>query len=208
MKIALINASPKPGHSGSGNLMACLKEDFPKDSCVKCFELHKKEIPAEALSELLSMDAWVVFTPLYVDALPSHLLNCLVQIENAKPTKKIRVYGVINCGFYEGVQTETGFDVLKNFCTRCGFSFCGGMGIGGGGLLSTVPYLEQKKHPKIVVLIKFKGFARKIAKAKEYPIVYTSTNIPRPMYKIGAEVTWRVTAMKNGNTPWSLNKKY
>ena len=208
MKIALINASPKPSHSGSGNLMACLEKDFPKKSSVKCFELHKKEIPEATLRELLDMDTWVILCPLYIDALPSHLLSCLVQVEKAAPAKKIRIYGVINCGFYEGIQTETGFEVMKNWCARCGFEFCGGMGIGGGGLLSTVPALENKNHPKLGVLIKFKGFARSIAKGREYPVVYKSTSMPRPIYKAGAEISWRVIAAKNGNKPWSLGKKY
>ena len=208
MKIALINASPKPSHSGSGNLMKALESSFPKNSDVRCFDFHKKEISEETMYELFKMDAWVIFTPLYVDALPSHLLNCLVQIDNAKPKKTISIYGVINCGFHEGVQTETGFEVLENWCGRCGFEFCGGMGIGGGGLLSTVPALEDKKHTKLGVLIEFKSFARKIAKDKGYPVHYTSTSMPRFAYKAGAEATWRIQTVKNGNRLRDINKKY
>lgn len=208
MKIALINASPKPSHSGSGNLMKALEKDFPKKADVRCFDFHRKEISEESMYELYKADAWVIFTPLYVDALPSHLLNCLVQIEKSAPKKRINIYSVINCGFYEGEQTETGFEVLENWCVRCGFEFCGGIGIGGGGLLSTVAKLEDKKHTKIGVLIEFKSFARKIAKGSGYPVHFTSTSLPRPIYKAGAEATWRVQVRKNGNKLKDLGKKY
>lgn len=208
MKVALINASPKPSHSGSGNLMKALEKDFPKSADVRCFDFHKKEISEETMYELNKTDAWVIFAPLYVDALPSHLLNCLVQIQQSKPKKKINIYGVINCGFYEGEQTETAFEVLENWCTRCGFEFCGGIGIGGGGMLSEVPKLEDKKHTKIGVLIEFKSFARKIAKGSGYPVHFTSVTTPRAIYKAGAEATWRIQVRKNGNKLKDLGKQY
>lgn len=208
MKIALINASPKPAYSGSGNLLEELKKDLPKDADVRSYELHRKSISEFAVKELLNMDTWVIFCPLYVDALPSHFLGCLMQLENAKPSKKIRVYGVINCGFYEGEQTDIAFEVLKNFCTRCGFEFCGGMGIGGGGILSMIPRLANKKRTKIGVLLKFNILARKIAKGKKYELRYTTITMPRGMYKFGAAATWRVNNVLSGNRPKELGRRY
>ena len=208
MKIALINASPKPAYSGSGNLLDELKKDFPKSAEIRTYEFHRKYISEFTVRELLTMDAWVIFCPLYIDALPSHLLSCLMQIEKARPNKKIRIYGVINCGFYEGRQTDVAFEILENFCNRCGFVFSGGMGIGGGGILSMVPMLAKKKHTKIGVLLKFNFFARKVAKCKPYELVYTSVTMPQKMYKIGAEATWRIANVTNGNKPKELNRRY
>ena len=208
MKIALINASPKPAFSGSGNLLAEMKKSFPKEATVTSYELRRKYISEFTVKELLEMDAWVIFCPLYVDALPSHLLSCLVQLENAKPQKRIQVYGVINCGFYEGEQTNVAFAVLRNFCTRCGFDFNGGLGIGGGGILSISQLLANQKHNKIGVLIKLRALARKAAKGERYPLRYTSVNMPEKVYKIGAEATWRVMNVINGNKPKDLGRKY
>lgn len=208
MKIALINASPKPAFSGSGNLLEELKKDFRKDADITSYELHRKYISEFTVKELLDMDAWVIFCPLYVDGLPSHLLSCLMQLENACPNKRINVYGVINCGFYEGDQTDVAFGILRNFCTRCGFDFCGGMGIGGGGILSMIPHLANKKRTKIGVLIKFNGLARKIVKGETYELRYTSVTMPEKIYKTGAEVTWRITNVLSGNRPKELGRKY
>lgn len=208
MKIALINASPKPAFSGSGNLLAEMKKSFPKDASVASYELHRKYISEFTVKELINMDAWVIFTPLYVDALPSHLLSCLMQIENAKPDKRIQVYGVINCGFYEGEQTDVAFAVLRNFCTRCGFDFGGGLGIGGGGILSITPGLAKQKLNKIGAIVKLRTLAHKASKGERYPLRYTSVNMPEKVYKIGAEVTWRMMSMINGNKPRDLGRKY
>lgn len=208
MKIALINASPKPAFSGSGNLLEQFKKDFPKGANITSYELHRKYISEFTVKELLEMDAWVIFCPLYIDALPSHLLSCLMQLENAGPKKRIRVYGVINCGFYEGDQTDVGFGILRNFCTRCGFDFCGGIGIGGGGILSIIPHLANKKRTKIGALIKLKGLARAITKGESYELRYTSITMPEKLYKVGAEVTWRITSVLNGNSPKELGRKY
>lgn len=208
MKIALINASPKPAFSGSGNLMEELKKDLREGTDVRSYEFHRKSISEITVKELLNMDTWVIFCPLYVDALPSHFLSCLMQLENAKPNKKIRIYGVINCGFYEGEQTDVAFEVLKNFCDRCGFQFCGGMGIGGGGILSMIQRIAYKKRTKIGVLLKFNILARKIEKGKKYELRYTSITMPRGMYKFGAEATWRITNVLSGNRPKELGRKY
>lgn len=208
MKIALINASPKPAFSGSGNLLAEMKKSFPKDARISAYEFHRKYISEFTVKELLETDAWVIFTPLYVDALPSHLLSCLMQIESAKPQKRVRVYGVINCGFYEGEQTDVAFGVLRNFCTRCGFDFYGGLGIGGGGILSITKGLAEQKLNKIGVIVKLRALAHKVSKGERYPLRYTSVNMPEKIYKIGAEAMWRVMNVINGNRPRDLGRKY
>ena len=208
MKIALINASPKPAFSGSGLLLAEMRKSFPKDAELVCYELRRKNISEFTVKELIGMDAWVIFIPLYVDALPSHLLSCLMQIESAAPKKRIKVYGVINCGFYEGEQTDVAFSVIRNFCTRCGFDFYGGLGIGGGGILSMNQMLAKQKHNKIGILIRLRALAGKVARGERYPLRYTSVNMPEKVYKLGAEATWRIVNVLNGNKLKDIGRKY
>lgn len=208
MKIALINASPKPAFSGSGLLLGEMRKSFSGEDSITAYELHRNHISEYTIEELLDMDAWVIFCPLYVDALPSHLLACLMQIESAAPGKRVKVYGVINCGFYEGEQTDVAFSVLRNFCTRCGFDFYGGLGIGGGGILSMNQMLAKQKHNKIGILIRLRALAGKVARGERYPLRYTSVNMPEKVYKLGAEATWRIVNLINGNKPKNIGRKY
>ena len=208
MNIALINASPKPAFSGSGLLLGEMRKSFSGEDRVTAYELHRNYISEYTAEELLGMDVWVIFSPLYVDALPSHLLSCLMQIESASPKKRVRVYGVINCGFYEGEQTDVAFSILRNFCTRCGFDFYGGLGIGGGGILSINQMLAKQKLNKLGVLIKLRGLSRKVTRGERYPLRYTSVNMPEKVYKLGAEATWRIMNLINGNKPKNIGRKY
>ena len=48
------------------------------------------------------------------------------------------MYGVSNGGFIEGCQNRPLMQVLENFCKRCNFQWCGGVGIGGGVMLNVM----------------------------------------------------------------------
>lgn len=47
------------------------------------------------------------------------------------PNRKI--YGICNCGLYEGEQNEFALEVLRNWSVKCGYIWSGAVGIGGGG---------------------------------------------------------------------------
>lgn len=207
MRIALINGSPKQGHGSSRTLLKSSVGFFPSRDDLVFVGLHDGSLTAEKKALLLSADAWVIYFPLYVDALPSHLLSCFIALENEKKPKKIRLYGVCNCGFYEGKQTDCAFEVLENFAMRSGLEFCGGLGVGGGGMLSMAKVLEDQKGNKLLILGKLKRLALAVSKGKSFGVHYTQVNIPALMYKLGAELMWRIAVVKNGNKPWDIGRK-
>ena len=47
-------------------------------------------------------------------------------------------YVVSKGGFIEGSQNRPLMQVLENFCNRCNFQWCGGVGIGGGVMLNVM----------------------------------------------------------------------
>jgi multimeric flavodoxin WrbA len=137
MRIALINGSPKFKESGSGKLLDIVKTSAAAAGVSEFVEFQFRMAAApteEQLRQLADADAWVFAYPLYVDGMPGHLLQVLRHLEKAKlgnPQRKI--YGICNCGFYEGEQNESALEVLRNWSAKCGYSWGGAVGVGGGG---------------------------------------------------------------------------
>lgn len=105
MKVALINGSPKISGSASSAILQDLRSLLEADSNAICeYHFRKPVVSPTAVAALSDSDVLVFAFPLYVDGIPSHLLSCLVQLEQslAKVNREITVYAVANCGFYEG----------------------------------------------------------------------------------------------------------
>lgn len=158
MKIALINGSPKQSHSTSGTLLADLLHsitgitdvsDSDKPEIAE-YSFNQTSVSENELAELQNADALVFAYPLYVDGIPGHLLSCLTQLEAADwQNRKIHVYAIVNCGFYEGIQAEPALHILQNWCVKAGLIWSGGIGVGGGGAIQQLPTTENGHGQKL-----------------------------------------------------------
>ena len=149
MRIALINGSPKVNNSASSTLLEDIKGYVGENAEVTRLGFHSPTISQEVIEELEKTDIWVFSCPLYVDGIPGHLLSCLVQLEEVRiHNPQIHVYGIVNCGFYEGIQAEYALKILQNWCLKTGFIWSGGIGVGGGGGLAMMPQKESGYDPK------------------------------------------------------------
>ena len=133
MKIALLNGSPR-AKNVSGFVLADLKSTIGDKSDFAEFNLYKNRLTEEEIKEILSCNAIVIAAPLYIDALPSHVVQALTDIEaiSGSSQKNINVFAVINCGFSESVNNLTAIRIVSNWCTKCGFRWMYGLGIGSG----------------------------------------------------------------------------
>lgn len=208
MKIALINGSPKPKDSASGILLSELEKCKIQGAVFSHFAVNKPCVGKEIIEKIIQHDVLVFAFPLYVDGIPSHLLNCLKEIENAGiKNKKIRVYGISNCGFFEGTQNEIALGILKNWCNKTGFQWGMAVGFGGGGAMSQ--FGEEK--PKGMIKSLLSGLEKmkdSIETGKTAENVYVSINFPRWLYKTAAEIGWKQLIKRNGGKPSDLNQKY
>lgn len=201
MKIALINGSPKSKQSSSEVALKDLQTCLSNDNEIIKYNFKKPVLTKEEIEGLLNCDVLVFSFPLYVDGVPSHLLNCLCQIEEVAKNindKSITVYAIANCGFYEGHQNKWAINIIKNWCIRAGFKWGQGIGIGCGGALSAMSGLPLGKGPKGRMGIIFKSFADNINSKSKAEDVYFSLNFPRFLYKLMAEFGWRQTIKQNG----------
>ena len=77
MKIALINGSPKSKQSSSEAILNDLQTCLSKDIEVDNYSFRKSFLTKDEIEALVNFDVLVFAFPLYVDGVPSHLLNCL-----------------------------------------------------------------------------------------------------------------------------------
>lgn len=200
MKITLINGSPKTKNSASGILLNELKS-LRNGDYISEYGFHTPILPSEMnTEEFAQQDAAIFAFPQYVDAIPSHFLSCLCQLENyfKVHSSNLTIYAIVNCGFFEGNQNRHALEIMKNWCLRSGLRWGQGIGIGGGGMLSGLQNVPAGKGPR-------KNFSATINRLSEHITVGTSTediyvspNIPRIAYKIGAEMNWRQQIKANG----------
>lgn len=207
MKIALINGSPKVNNSASGTLLEDLKQYIGEKAEVVDFEFHTATISKDVIEELAKTDAWVFAYPLYVDGIPGHLLSCLIQLEEARlQNPQIRIYGIVNCGFYEGIQAEFALKLLQNWSLKAGFIWSGGVGVGGGGGLAMMPKLEPGYGPKAPIDKALENISDMILKKDRQENNYVSVAFPRFLYKMGAQMGWRQMIKANGGKIKDLGK--
>lgn len=206
MKIALIDGSPKIKGSVSGMLAEDLKSYLSSQAEISEFGMHKPVIPEDMQEELKEMDAWVFFCPLYVDGIPAHLLSCLVRLEKTCGSNhEIHIYGVVNCGFHEGIQAEPALKILRNWCQKAGLSWGGGIGIGGGGGLGSMPKTER--GPRAPVYKALRALAGTLIRREEQDNEYVSVAFPGFLYKIAAQAGWRQMIRANGGKIKDLGKR-
>lgn len=205
MKTLLINASPKAGGSASRRLLELTKRYVDAD--LEVAELHEWSVPPGIRRQLKAADNWVFFTPLYVDALPSHLLSCLVELSGSDDQLgPACVYGVVNCGFFEGEQTRYALEVLRNWAVSMGLLYGGGVGTGGGGSLMVIPDAERGPcGPVIDALQQLAGRLRDPADTPE--TIFTTVAVPRFLYKLAGEAGWRHDIRRHGGRPRQLGTR-
>lgn len=206
MKLALINGSPKPKDSASGLLCGALAQLLSGVE-VCPLSLRKPSLDPQTISLLDSCDALVFVFPLYVDGIPGHLLSCLAALEQHR-AKTGRsggaVYGVVNCGFYEARQNTLALEMLRHFCMHAGYDWKQGVGIGGGGMLSSVAGTPMGQGVKKDIGAALETFCRNILAKKGGELLYASPNFPRFAYKMAAQRRWRTQLKQNSRSSRDL----
>lgn len=202
MKIAFINGSPKIKDSASGCILQELKALLEQNSNIiseYCF--RKPQLSIKEMEQLAEYNVLIFAFPLYVDGIPSHLLNCLIQLEmifaNIKE-KDVIVYSLVNCGFYEGHQNKLAIEMMENWCTKAGIKWGQGIGIGAGGMIPGLKSVAIGHGPKKSLEKALKELADNILKGTSEENIFITVNFPRVLYKLAAEMGWRQSIKANG----------
>lgn len=201
MKIALINGSPKGKNSASGCLLDELKTILKDNNTISEYYFRKPQLSIKEIEELAEYNILVFAFPLYVDGIPSHLLNCLIQIEqffSDIKEKNIIVYSLINCGFYEGHQNAVAIEIMKNWCEKAELQWGQGVGIGAGGMMTYLKDVPIGHGPKKNLGVAFEELSNNLLKNSSGDDIFITVNFPRIIYKVAAEMGWRRSIKANG----------
>jgi multimeric flavodoxin WrbA len=209
MKLAFINGSPKVKQSASG----CIIEDFQsfinKEHTVYHYIINKPDVSNEIMDEILSCDSLIFAFPLYVDAIPSHLLKVLVNLSSyaiSHGKKNILIYAIVNCGFYEGKQNEIAIEIMKHWAEKTGFIWGQGLGIGAGGMLHSIKNVPYGRGPKKNLGKAFTKLADSVNNQNGKESIFVNINFPRFAYIKAAHMGWRASAKSNGLKIKDLHK--
>jgi len=209
MNIGLINGSPKAKGSSSEVLLEDLSSLLPTEHPVQKFSFNKPVVTDQDIEKLQNCQAWVFTFPLYVDGIPSHLLSCLKQLEQADiKNKDIRVYVIINCGFYEAGQNRHAMTMMEIWCGKTGLKWGMGIGFGGGGGLPTIKNVPLGKGPKTTLGKSLAVFSKAILAKETEDNHYITINLPRFVYKFFADIGWKKLIKANGGKVKELERRY
>ncbi len=201
MDILLVNASPKAAENNSAHFLEEIKNLIGCNHKITEVKVNKPILNNDLIQSISVCDVLVLALPLYIDSLPSHLTNVLLKLhqevlyDNKKP---IRVYAVVNCGFYEGKQTHVALQMLKNWCNKTGLIWCQGLGIGAGEMLGQIKKVPLGHGPKKSLGKAFILFSENIAGSRQGENMYVSPDFPRFLFKIMADSHWNSIAKSLG----------
>lgn len=153
-------------------------------------------------NDIIQAEVLLIIFPLYVDSLPGSLLETMVDLEKAllNSTKNLpKVYAICNCGFYDGEQTATALDIIKNYCHKTGLAWQYGIGIGCGGMIGQESSNIEAPGPLGNVSKALSELCKDISKGYtgKKDNVFVKASIPRFIYHLGGNLGWNKLSKKN-----------
>lgn len=210
MIIGLINGSPKLNGSNSEYLLSELKTLIPNTNEIIGFDA-KRLLSSDDYNKILNCDTLVFAFPIYVDGIPSHLLNTLVGLEDyskLNTTNNTIVYIIANCGFYEGSQNSIAIEMMKNWCKKSNFTWGQAIGTGAGEMIGSIKDVPIGHGPKKNLGKVLNILANNILESKSGEDLLISPNFPRFAFRIAGNMFWNSKAKSNGLKKKDLFKKH
>jgi multimeric flavodoxin WrbA len=151
----LIVGSPKTKESSTssvlgGYLLERLKDrGWETESLTLRASLNRPEGENQLISSVERAGLILLAFPLYVDALPYLVTKALALIEahrraGRKPSPQ-RLVGIVNSGFPETHQNSVAMAICREFAAQSGFTWAGGLALGGGGAIGGQPLTGAKR---------------------------------------------------------------
>ena len=211
-RICMINGSPRGPKSGSQYFLDEIRrlldpvqfrtEDFAIADCLKNGSV------AQAFAAIDNADCLIFAFPLYIDSIPSHLLDFLHQLaahrksaQAAAPGAQLpRLYAVVNNGFIEGTQNSNALRIMRHFADAAGFTWRFGVGIGAGEFMKetgkTIPLQSKLKHKVYEALVKLKQDIENEEVTIEKNLLVNPA-MPKVLFMMAGRHHWISDARKN-----------
>lgn len=197
MKIVMVCGSPRVKDSTSMYVLNALKEKLEDGNEIHIFQPLGPDEIEPLIKEIPGSDILLFAFPLYIDSIPSHLLEVLTAIEGAKPgeTEKMKACLIVNNGFYDAVQNGPAIDIFWNWCDKCGIKRGCAIGLGAGEMTKMAPLGQG---PCVNLGNALQQFVEDIRETCDGKTTFVEPNFPRFLYKAAAHFGWRKLARGNG----------
>ncbi len=211
-KVCFVNGSPRGENSASQYFISEMGRWLDKNKAeveeVCIVTALKKGTPAEEFDKLLDADSIVFVFPLYIDSIPSSMLDFLDRLADYRKNEKqdlagarkaSDVYAVINCGFVEGHQNINAMQIMQHFSTALRLNWRFGVGIGAGEFMresQAMPMeskIKRKVYEGIIQLIQDIEGSEVILKKN----IFTNPQMPKALFMLAGSWHWRSMAGKN-----------
>jgi hypothetical protein len=160
------------------------------------------------LESVEAAELLVLSFPLYVDSLPSLLIEALEALASAprRAGSRRRLAAVCNCGFPEAGHGAIALEVCHRFAMEAGFEWAGGLALGGGGVIDGKPLSGSLLDPLTwTAKAQIRGLdlaAEALAGGNPIPErairLLARPMAPRWLYLSIASLGWRLKARRNG----------
>lgn len=211
-KVCFVNGSPRGENSASQYLISEMGRQLDKNKAeveeVCIVTALKNGNRKEEFEKLLAVDSIVFVFPLYVDSIPSSMLDFLDQLADYRKNEKQEltggrkapdVYAVINCGFVEGHQNVNAMQIMQHFSTALRLNWRFGVGIGAGEFMresQEIPMeskVKRKVYEAIIQLIQDIERSEVVLKKN----IFTNPQISKSLFMLAGSWHWRRMAGKN-----------
>lgn len=200
-KVILLNGSMRSVNGNSARLARTLSERLKSETEIVDLKSYLNELD-RLINILDESGALVLCVPLYVDGLPSQVIKLMERMEHSS-TGPERIYLLANMGLYESRQMDNLFGAVKQWCTKTGRRYCGGLGVSAGELMGTlmevIPFrigTTKKASQGMDRLVRAIDNAETMADIYAEPFAF-----PRWLYVWIANTNWNRTSRKNGIKP-------
>jgi multimeric flavodoxin WrbA len=217
-KICFINGSPRGSNSGSKGLIDTVIEMLDKqkteiyDICVA--ESLRHNTLEKDFAMLKEMNFIVFAFPLYIDAIPSNLLEYMYKFDEyiiSHPHEldytPPRIYAIINNGFIEGSQNVNALRIMAHYTARIGYIWRFGIGIGAGEFvketMEVIPLKSKLKRNIYDALVKLTTELKSQDNCHQTNIM-TNPSMPKFLFMTVANHHWTTEAKKSRK---NLSKK-
>lgn len=205
----LLSGSPRGKVSTSYSLLEYLKtklEGLGK-SCelINAHKITRNEADFDAFRNLLDdADYLILAAPLYVDSLPSHVIEIFTRLlkrrSNTTSNVKPKFLAIVNNGFPEQHQNHLALRICQQFSQEANLDWIGGIPFGGGAIIGGAR-LESSgargKYARSAMEILAKALSQDEELPQECISRINKRVIPKRMYIMMAHLGWKKRSGSN-----------
>ena len=211
MRYVIVNGSPKSGRANSDSIIDFYMENLEENDVIR-LKWNNSNPSMEDFEAIKNCENLLFVFPLYIDTVPSQFLRCLLSLEDYlkenQPDKPIKVFTIINNGYFDARENVLGLEIIRNWCDHVDAIFGGGLAIGAGALMCSLKGtpLEKRFIGRPIRAIDELYLESLLDKPRGI-IKMTTPQISWGFYKFLAEASWRIRMRENGLSNKDLHRK-